>query len=167
MNRREFLRSFSALAAAAVAGPTLARLAATDIERITQAMLAGVVRDQSFYFKHPIVLELPRLIITRCCFVFEFDGDEAAIHIADTAHHLTIENCIFELRGARGPAVLIEPRSDGGDMTDTFQSVMNLNITSSPATIALAAGTYEIDQLAIPDDSGITITGDSSDGISE
>jgi hypothetical protein len=71
MNRRSFLRSFGALAAAAVAGPTLAKLAPTDVDRLVSAMRSGLIEGQTFRFSGPITLDVDNLMVRRCTFLFE------------------------------------------------------------------------------------------------
>jgi len=95
MNRRSFIQSFAALAAAAVAGPTLAKLSPTDLERLEASMLSGVVEDQTFLFTEPITLAINNLVILRCRFFFRMAKHyEHAILVQGSG--LTMRNCVID-----------------------------------------------------------------------
>lgn len=96
MNRRGFLKSFGALAAAAVAGPALVKLAVTDVDRLIAAMRTGLIRDQTFIFQGPITLAMDNLSILNCVFIFEYDGPEPWITV--DGKNTLVANCFFSRR---------------------------------------------------------------------
>lgn len=93
MNRRAFLRSFGALAAAAVAGPTLAKLAPTDVERLVSAMKGGLIEGQTFYFTSPITIDIDNLVIRACRFVFKSPHPVDGAAITVKGNGLLMQNC--------------------------------------------------------------------------
>jgi hypothetical protein len=123
MNRRAFLRSFGALAAAAVAGPALAKLAPTDIDRLMAAMRTGLVEDQTFVFHSPIEIAFDNLTIQRCKFYFRFDEylDDAVITV--NAKNLYMRDCLID-SGPTGAAIGIRVMPQDEDMSTTIQSAV-------------------------------------------
>lgn len=108
MNRRAFIRSFGALAAAVVAGPVLAKLPATDLERLIGSMeTTRLIEGQTFYFSRPVTIAIMRnLTIRRCDFIFDFTGSHLQLEEAMTApgfqigecENVVIESSRFEVR---------------------------------------------------------------------
>lgn len=97
MNRRGFLRSFSALAVAAVAGPSLARLSIPDRYDLVKTMQNGMIVDQYFFFDRPIVIQVPKLTIIDCYFEFAGDfGDSPAITV--DSQELSMHFCHIDMR---------------------------------------------------------------------
>jgi hypothetical protein len=138
MNRRGFLRSLGALAAAAVAGPALAKLAPTEVERLIAAMRTGVVRNQTFYFTEPITIQVPNLIIDHCSFVFRFSKPPSQAAVTIDAHGLQITNCNFEFDGAR-TGIRLQPQAEH-DMTSSVQSALD----AAWGRVDVAPGNYQI-----------------------
>lgn len=98
MNRRNFIRGATGLAALAVAGPTLAALSQTDRERLIQQIRSGLVEDQVFVLDEggPIVIAgINELIIRRCRFVWKDRKPRYFIEMSKSSH-VRIESCIFD-----------------------------------------------------------------------
>lgn len=142
MNRRGFLKSFGALAAAAVAGPSLAKLAPSDVERLVAAMRTGVVEDQVFYFTAPITINFDNLIIRRCTFLFNCPYlMEAPITI--NAKNLYMEYCHIDSGPKRSNyGIKIQPQDE--DMGTTIKSAVDTAFNGKGASLYFPSGTYKL-----------------------
>jgi len=146
MNRRTFLKSFGALAACAVTAPALAKLAQTDVDRLASMMQTGLVENQTFLFREPIVITFNNLTIRRCRLIFDVPYRmRAAITLA--AHHVKLLDNFIDcgLNGGDCGIEIIEPGCPY-DMTETIQSGINATISgySGAPVVFLKAGTYPI-----------------------
>jgi len=153
-SRRLFLKSFSALAAAAVAGPTLAKLAPTDIARLYGAIADGPIEGLTFYLTQPIVIDLPNTVIRNCRFIWRgLKNHEHALILR--THSTLIESCHFDFGRERyvegevqaadilaEPPETSNPRHANLDMTQSIQSA--LNSCPSGSKVELAPGTYAV-----------------------
>lgn len=111
MQRRSFLKGFAALAACAVAGPTLAALQKDDTERLIAAMKTGYIEGQHFVFTRPIVIDFSNLKIHNCTFTFKCPYRmEAAVTIKGNGIEIT--NSHFDA-GANGADYGISVIADG------------------------------------------------------
>ncbi len=126
ITRRGFLKSFSALAACAVAGPTLARLPVSDNARLIAAMQSGLIENQSFVFDGPITLNVSNLVIRNCIFMFR-----CPYHMKDAitidGDFLTLDRCDFDVRGSGADCIVrvLPTRTDIGllnNQTIAFES---------------------------------------------
>lgn len=144
MNRRSFLKSFGALAAAAVTSPALLKLATHEIDALVAAMRGGVIEDRVFLFTAPITIDFPNLIIRRCKFIFRFGGFGgahvgAAIILGPNARNFTLDTCHVDCGGA---VAGIRVEQQEGDVTQTLQSA--LDVMAGGGKIELAPGEYQV-----------------------
>ena len=104
MNRRLFLKSISALAAIAVVhkADALIPLTVDETERFMKMAKSGIVENQSFLLKRPIIIDFPNLTINKCKFILDFDHysylNRSAIEVTQRAKNLSITNCFFEYK---------------------------------------------------------------------
>lgn len=140
MNRRGFLKTFGALAAAAVAGPTLAKLAPQEIDRLVSAMRTGVVENQTFYFTHPITINFDNLVIRGCRFIFNIPYSVSAPITID-AKFLLMDGCSIDYGRWDNDSAIFKIIPQDEDMTTTFQSVLD-TAAASGGGIDLPEGTY-------------------------
>lgn len=145
-SRRLFLKSFAALAAAAVLPKTLALLPQDDYQRLLAMMRTGRVVDQIFLFHQPITINFDNLFISRCKFLFRCPTHERSLVIIN-ANNLYMEGCVID-GGRLGAEYGMEVLPQAGDMTSTFQSALDTLSNGSKAerTLAVAAGYYEINK---------------------
>lgn len=151
LSRRGFLKSFAALAAAAVVAPTmLVKLPPSDLERLFAMMTTGLVEDQTFFFTAPITLQFNNLVIRHCKFVFKCAGAVGPLITIDGSG-LVMDSCHIDGGNSDaecGMKILPQP----GDMTSTLQSAINTLYGGSDTerVLALAAGTYMVNSPILP-----------------
>jgi len=144
LSRRGFLKSFGALAAAAVVAPTmLVKLQPSDLERLFAMMKTGIVENQTFFFREPITIGFNNLIIRGCRFIFDCPHRMGAA-ITLNGSGLLMEYCDIDC-GPVGADYGIEvlPQSEA-DMTSTIQSAISTlsRGTGTERALAFGAGTY-------------------------
>lgn len=84
MNRRSFLTSFGALAAAAVAGQSLAKLAPEQV----------IVKDQVFNFTAPVTMGMRDVAFVGCTFAFDVEKIGGPL-MTFTGSNILLKNCNF------------------------------------------------------------------------
>ena len=115
MDRRRFLGSLVALAAAAVIKPEIEKLppVAQDIDRLTALMKTSVIEGQTFVFDQPITIAIDNLTIRRCTFVFNLADHYSGPAMIVKAKNLKMEGCRLNFnRKALGPGIEILPLKD-------------------------------------------------------
>lgn len=108
MNRRQLLRGFVALAAAAAVGPALIPVTSAEQIRLVEMIKSGIVRDQTFVFEAGESIPLVNdLIIHNCHFVWRGVPPKDAMLNMVNRSGVTISQCMFSDLTSEGVGVRV------------------------------------------------------------
>lgn len=112
-SRRGFLQGFLALAALAVAGPSLSAISPDDRARLLASAASGLVEHQHFLLREPVALDIEGLTLRHCTFHFDFSAPASHGIWFKTQEEFLIEKSNFYvLEGSTAPdcVLYIGPR---------------------------------------------------------
>lgn len=113
VNRRQFIRGLVALAATAVvvdkASGIATLLSDTERERFLKQARTGIIRNEWFEFRQPVVLEgFENLHITDCHFIFhDLKAGEYGLTLGKGCRYVTISSCAFDNRSGHRDSTMI------------------------------------------------------------
>ena len=99
MNRRAFIQGIAGLAALAITPNLLAKDKLVIQTRLEKLIQSGLVQDEVFYCKSPILLRnIKNLVIKNCTFIFadQIPANISMIEIEGTCESLVITSCNFQ-----------------------------------------------------------------------
>ena len=97
MNRRSFLKSLGAVAALAVAGPTLAQIEPVANAEFLMAIRSGLVENKTFVMDGPTVVIDTPVTIRNCLFLLKrLPTDSSPVIFVKGVARFSIDRCSFQ-----------------------------------------------------------------------